>query len=353
VDATYNQGTWLEDGSIFYYDLPTRSLRRVRSGDGASNVIASRENLGGRSPWLPTALPSARGILFTAHLTNCVGPVSCRPSRVYVYDERSDTVRALFDDAIGAWYVRTGHVLYLTSSGTLMAVPWDNKALAATGPPVPILDGIQAPGFMVSTEGTALYLLGPPEFAPGPVPNATIVWVDRSGHFEPVDSSWRVNTGGSYSRANRDVEIGWGLALSRDGLRIAVTLLTDLGTDIWLKQVPTGPVSRLTLYSGEDRAPAWTPDGRAITFLSDRPIPPDTTRRADRLGLWEQAVDGTGEGRPPAHGSGVQPQRIGCTGRPALRRCRADTRLAARDDIARRKRPRGGRACDQRCREVP
>jgi Tol biopolymer transport system component len=93
------------------------------------------------------------------------------------------------------------------------------------------------------------------------------------------------------------METGWGLALSRDGLRIAVTLLTDLGTDIWLKQVPTGPVSRLTLHSGEDRAPAWTPDGRAITFLSDRPIPPDTARRADRLGLWEQAIDGTGEPR--------------------------------------------------------
>ncbi len=297
VDATYNQGAWLEDGSIFFYDVSTHSLRRARSGGGAPEVIASPANLDGRFPWLPTALPSARGILFTAHRTNCVGAVSCRPSRVYVYDERRDTIRALFDDAIGAWYVRTGHVLYLTSSGTLMAVPWNNTTLAATGPPVPILDGIQAPGFMVSAEGTALYLLGPPEFTPGPLPNATVVWVDRSGHVEPVDSSWRVNTGGSYSAANQDVETGWGVALSPDGRRIALTLLTDLGTDIWLKQVPTGPVSRLTLYSGEDRAPAWTPDGRAITFLSDRPIPPDTTRRPDRLGLWEQAIDGTGEPR--------------------------------------------------------
>ena len=93
------------------------------------------------------------------------------------------------------------------------------------------------------------------------------------------------------------VETGWGLALSPDGRRIALTLLTDLGTDIWIKQLPTGPVSRLTLYAGEDRAPAWTPDGRAITFLSDRPIPPDTTRRAGRFGLWEQAADGTGEPR--------------------------------------------------------
>ena len=295
VDPTYNQAAWLTDGSIYYYDAPTRTLRRLRSGEATSQVIVTAAKLDGRFPWLPAPLPDARGILFTAHLTNCVGPVSCRPSRVYVYDVRRDTVRALFDDAIGAWYVPTGHVLYLTSAGTLMAVPWDNAKLAATGKPVPILDGIQAPGFVVSDDGTAVYLLGSPEFAPGPNPNAALVWVDRSGRVEPVDSSWQVNTGGTYSAV--DIPGGWGLALSPDGRRIALTLLTDLGTDVWIKQLPAGPVSRLTLYPGDDRAPAWARDGRAITFLSDRPIPPDTTRRAGRIGLWEQSADGTGEPR--------------------------------------------------------
>jgi serine/threonine-protein kinase len=297
VNPVFNRGAWLEDGSIFYYDIATHSIRRLRSGEVTSQVIASPATLGGRYPWLLTPLPSARGVLFTAHLTNCVGPVSCRPSRVYVYDARRDTARALFDDAIGAWYVLTGHVLYLTSSGTLMAVPWDNAALAASGPPVPILDGIQAPGFVISNDGTALYLLGRPEFAPGPTPNATVVWLDRSGRLEPVDSLWQVNTGGIYDGAGSGVETDWGLALSPDGRRIALTLLTDLGTDIWIKQLPTGPVSRLTLYAGDDRAPAWTADGRAVTFLSDRPIPPETAPRAGRFALWEQAADGTGEPR--------------------------------------------------------
>ena len=297
VHPDYNQGAWLEDGSIFYYDIQARALRRLRSGEAESKVIASTATLGGRLPWLPTPLPGARGILFTAHLLTCIGPVSCRPSRVYVYDARKDTVRALFDDAVGAWYVRTGHVLYLTSSGTLMAVPWDNSALATTGRPVPILDGIQAPGFMVSAEGTAMYVLGRPEFAPDPIPNAAVVWVDRTGHVEPVDPSWQVNTGGIYASANSPEESSWGLALSPDGRRLAITLLTSLGTDIWVKQLPTGPVSRLTLYPGEDRAPAWAPDGRSITFLSDRPISPDTTRRANSFAMWERAADGTGEPR--------------------------------------------------------
>ena len=297
IDPLYNHGAWLEDGSIFYYDPPTRSIQRVRSGETAAKTIVSAGTLGGRFPWLPTPLPAARGILFTAHLTNCVGPVSCRPSRVYVYDARRDTVRLLFDDAIGAWYAPTGHVLYLTSSGTLMAVPWDNTALAATGRPVPILDGIQAPGFMLSNEGTAMYLLGRSEFTPGPTPNAAVVWVDRRGRVEPVDSAWQVNTGGAYDGPDPLAETDWGLALSPDGRRIAITLLTDLGTDIWIKQLPAGPLSRLTLYPGADRAPTWTPDGRAITFLSDRPVPPDTLRHANQFALWQQAADGTGEPR--------------------------------------------------------
>jgi serine/threonine-protein kinase len=297
IRPDYNHGAWLEDGSIVYYDILRHALLRLRSGEAASKVIASPANLGGRYPWLPTPLPSSRGVLFTAHLTNCVGPVSCRPSRVYVYEVRTDSVRALFDDAIGAWHVPTGHVLYLTSSGTLMAVPWDNTALAATGKPVPILDGIQAPGFVVSNEGTALYLLGRPEFTPGPIPNSTVVWVGRNGHVEPVDSSWQVNTGGTYGGADMSTAMGWNLALSPDGRRLAVTLLTDLGTDIWVKQLPSGPVSRLTLHPGEDRAAAWTPDGRSITFLSERPLPPDTTRQAGPFRVWEQAADGTGEPR--------------------------------------------------------
>ncbi len=294
INADYNRGAWLDDGSIVFYDVATHSLRLLRSGEATARTIVSTAMLGGRFPWLPSPLPSSRGVLFTAHLTNCVGNVSCRPSRAYVYDARRDSVRMLFEDAIGAWYVPTGHVLYLTSSGTLMAAPWDNTELVATGKPIPVMDGIQAPGFLLSNDGTAYYLLGRPEFAPGPLPNATVVWVNRAGEVEPVDSSWQVNTGGRYSG---EIETDWGLALSPDGRRIALTMLTDLGADIWIKQLPSGPVSRLTLSPGRDRSPAWTSDGRAITFLSDRPATPNATRAVNPFTVWEQAADGTGEPR--------------------------------------------------------
>src|SRR4029078_9932291 len=37
-DATFNRGAWLEDGSIVYYDAPSRTLRRLRSGEVTSKV---------------------------------------------------------------------------------------------------------------------------------------------------------------------------------------------------------------------------------------------------------------------------------------------------------------------------
>ncbi len=293
VDPTYNHGAWLKDGSIVYYDLPTHTLRRLRSGDAASQVIASPAMLGGRFPWLPTPLPSSRGILFTAHLTNCVGPVSCRPSRVYVYDARRDTVRALFDDAIGAWYVPTGHVLYLTSSGTLMAVPWDNAALAPTGQPVPILDGIQAPGFVVSDEGTAFYLLGRPEFAPGPGPNAALVWVDRSGRVEPVDSSWQVNTGGTDTGSSG--RIGDSPCRRTDGAsrsRCSPTLAPISGSSSYQR-------SRVAAHAVPRRGPSARVDARRASHHV--PLGPAHLARYDCGGwtrsVWEQSADGTGEPR--------------------------------------------------------
>lgn len=297
VSVDFNRGAWLDDGSIVFYDWPTRTLRRLVSGESKATVIVSPAKLEGRYPWLPSPLPNARGVLFTAHRTECIGPVSCRPSRVYVYDIRRDTIRTLFDDAIGAWHVPSGHVLYLTSGGTLMAAPWDNDQLVATGRAVPVLDGIQAPGFQVANDGTAYYVLGRTEFAPGPVPNAQVVWVDRRGRIEPVDSSWQVNTGGGYED---DTPADWGVALSPDGRRLALSLLTDKGTDVWIKTLPSGPATRLTLYAGMDRGPSWTADGRAVRFLSDRPVSPlspsgETTSAKGQLHVWEQAADGSGD----------------------------------------------------------
>jgi Tol biopolymer transport system component len=58
-------------------------------------------------------------------------------------------------------------------------------------------------------------------------------------------------------------------ALSADGRRMAVgTGTTGVGLSVYLKQLDRGAFSRLT-FGGQDRRPAWSPDGRMVAFIRD------------------------------------------------------------------------------------
>ena len=102
------------------------------------------------------------------------------------------------------------------------------------------------------------------------------VWVTRSGEASPVDPGWTFDA----DTDNR----GWDL--SPDESRLALKARTDLGTDIWIKELPDGPLSRLTFPEGEDRFPRWSPDGASVTFLSSR---------SGNLDVWTKRADGVGD----------------------------------------------------------
>jgi serine/threonine-protein kinase len=114
--------------------------------------------------------------------------------------------------------------------------------------------------------------------------NFELAWVDRAGRESAVDTSFRFRvtaTAGNY---------GW--ALSPDGNRVAIGLNTPDGDDIWVKSLPRGPATRLTFGSGSEARPRWTPDGRAVTFVSNTGF---YSRRADGAGadslLWRGLAD--------------------------------------------------------------
>jgi Tol biopolymer transport system component len=100
----------------------------------------------------------------------------------------------------------------------------------------------------------------------------------------PVDTTWTFNL--TQAGAN----VGW--ALSPDGARLAIGLNTSSGDDIWIKQLPTGPLSRLTLDSIAEQRPRWTPDGQSVTYLINAAtLHVLRQRRADGTGADETRLD--------------------------------------------------------------
>ena len=102
------------------------------------------------------------------------------------------------------------------------------------------------------------------------------IWVTRSGGVSPVNPGWTFDA----DTDNR----GWDL--SPDETRLALKVRTDLGNHIWIKELPDGPLSRLTFGVGENRFPRWNSDGESVTFLSNR---------AGNLDVWRKRTDGVGD----------------------------------------------------------
>lgn len=103
------------------------------------------------------------------------------------------------------------------------------------------------------------------------------VWVDRSGDVQEIEPEWRID----HPSSGRG-----GLALSPDGTQLAVSIRDEGGTvDVWVKQLDTGPLARLTFEGNRNSRPFWLPDGRSIGFSS--------TRRG-LLELWRKRGDGSG-----------------------------------------------------------
>ena len=98
----------------------------------------------------------------------------------------------------------------------------------------------------------------------------------RSGEATPVDAGETFTLASSFN--------GW--RLSPDGSRIAFGRRVDGNDDIWIKELPDGPVSRLTFSDQLDVLPQWAPDGHSLTYKNG---PLGEGR------LWSKRADGTGD----------------------------------------------------------
>ena len=283
ADSTFPTGggmAWLDDGSIVYPTADLTTLRRVPEAGGVSTV-AWKPDTTGRYFVLPTPLPGAGGVVFASCTVNCAS------SDLWVLDLKSGRAKSLVPGVLRGWYLPTGHLAYVGRDGQMFAAPFDLKTLEIRGTPVPVLAGIALnggiiPRVAISSSGTLVMQVG--GRIGGVLARYQMVWVDRAGVATPVDTTWTFNL--TQAGAN----VGW--ALSPDGARLAIGLNTSSGDDIWIKQLPTGPLSRLTLDSIAEQRPRWTPDGQSVTYLINAAtLHVLRQRRADGTGADETRLD--------------------------------------------------------------
>jgi len=278
VSNSQGSVAWLDDGTLVYAARQPAQLVRIADAGGPGTVLWSSDSL---TPWSLSPLPGSRGVLFAA----C--PPPCNRSAAWVLDLRNDSAHVVMPDAQSAFYVPTRHLVYVDRDQTALAVPFDLGSLATRGPPLAVLDSVAQTGafpyFWVSTGGTVV-------MRSGGSPDSrefNLTWVDQSGRETVVDSSFRF-------RVTPTGDYGW--ALSPDGSRVAMSLHTASGDDLWIKPVPRGPALRITYGAGHEFRPRWRPDGTWVTFVADSGF---YMRRADGTGsdsaLWRGALGAPNE----------------------------------------------------------
>ena len=100
-----------------------------------------------------------------------------------------------------------------------------------------------------------------------------LTWVTREGKREPLDATWKADFGSP--------------TLSPDGQRLAVTLRAGGQSDIWTRAVSGGNPTKLTVQNRNNVEPAWSSDGRWVSYLAASGSP--TTGD-----VWRQLADGSG-----------------------------------------------------------
>ena len=262
-------GTWGVDGWI-YFDTPS-GLARIPADGGNPELLVPFDSAGGEigHAW-PAALPNGRGLLYRSRRN--LNPTEFD---LVAFDLRTKERHLLTRGLVGR-YVAPGYLVFLRADGAVLAAPFDQDRLELTGPAVALFEGVMtkpfgSADFALSPGGTLAYVPGLASEAGGV---AELVYVSRDGGVTPFDPPASLNP-----------SAGRGLSLSPDGTRLALDVIGSTAPDIWIKQLPGGPLSRLTFDGNGSNRPTWTPDGRWVLYL----MAPDSGPPE----VWRKRADGS------------------------------------------------------------
>lgn len=251
--------SWAND-SIIFAPSASSGLMQVPAAGGAPVPLTAPDTANGETShrW-PQVLPGGTEVLFTSWSGDLA------TAQAAVLDLTTGLIHRL-GPGIGARYSTSGHIVFATADGRLLARPFNPATRQETGDTIEVLSGVRldgGPAFAVGPRGLLIY-------TPARASQRAVEWLDRSGRSTVV-----IGAPGVYSDPR----------LSPDGSRLALTIRRDGDADVWVYAFATRSLTRLT-RGAENLYPAWAPDGRSITFAS--------TRRGG-LDLYRVAADGRGE----------------------------------------------------------
>ena len=255
-------GTWNARGVIVFASGLSDPLRKVAATGGtpepASVIDAAAEN----SHRWPQFLPDGEHLLFWA------GGGKAPPQLKIARIDAPTAVAVGPSESNGGY--GAGRVFFKRGSA-LMARAIDPKTFAPAGEPVQVVEPISADAgsffasFAVSPAGALLYTQGTAR-------PALLTWLDRTGA-----TAGTVGAPGQYTNAT----------LSPDGTRLAVSLTagTPANRDIWIVDVASGAMTRLTTDPAVDATPVWSPASDEVIFSSTR---------SGIYQMYRRAADGSG-----------------------------------------------------------
>jgi Tol biopolymer transport system component len=251
---------WGWDDNILYSD--NGALMRVPAAGGKAETLATPDPKKNEQ-----SFQSAQLLPDGVHILLGIETVNASPGRsgkIVAFDPKTGEKKPLLErDAGYASYLplgagsKVGYLVYfMSSTGSLMAVPFDAGSLTVKGSPVPVVDGVLGyvtspfPYLAFSDTGMLAYLAG----APGGSSLRTLVWVDRKGVEQALPAPPRYYNS---------------LRISPDGRSVALMVTGgELGRDIWVYDLARGTSQRITTEEHANQ-PVWTPDGKRLLFFND------------------------------------------------------------------------------------
>ena len=258
---------WAPDGWI-YFDTPQGIARIGAEGGSVEHIIGYDSASGEVGHGWPDALPNGRGLLYRSR--SGTDPAAFD---IVAFDLRTRERRVLAKGLV-ARFVQPGYLVWVRSDGGVLAAPFDQDELAFTGPAVPLFESVMTKPFgsadiAISASGTLAYVSGSLDGG-----LAEVVHVTREGDVTPLAPPLTFNP-----------TLNPGLSLSPDGTRLAIDVANGPADEIFIKQLPAGPFSRLTFETRLAGRPKWTPDGRSVLYLASV----DSGTQA----VWKKRADGS------------------------------------------------------------